>query len=794
MARLRREVVLSPTPDIPTDAAAQQLLGELAASLSPVAAPPLTSAARSASLLNAARVPPMRPVSAHGVPPSSPPTESPRTLAALSSPRGMPGAKRQPGGLKRPSILREDLATRGRVVLPRRRDPYEMPESPVKGTFKLPETVNHMPLKVVKRGEGKVPKAESSNLPSGVAPLPQTSWLEPDVDGDVGRSVDLSSPSRSPDNQVQQQTQRKSRRLAGEEAKVAVQDWGTIPGRQARSPPTKREADSDTSGPSKPNKSPRKRGPNSSAGEVFEKEHVLGRQTRSTLQTTSRRQQKPPAAGRRTGLLADVPEEPVINGHSDVELDQANGQPSSVKGRKKKAKTAALPGKSTKAAVSSSKHRNIAEDLDRTTDALFEPENSLPAAAGRPRKPRKATLRVETLSEDDSDGDDDDDDDGVNNASAGDAAEDEELDSDAQSGNESDADRDQLSYLDRVLLFVDTGRRTGSCQTKQVTAIRKACRSARKLLTETEVTYEEVSDTCENLHIMLASIGRIKGSDLHKDIKSDAYGYLFHSFARFFEILVEWAREEYDDKEFSLPALQVLTPLIKDILALKDGIASWKVEIDQRFKGDHVVKSVDQDFIAPLRRVYTTFDAQLKRLERATQQQRAKEELLVKRRQREEEDQRKQQAAESYNQRWNRWRELHIVRKLVEPDTRRQKRLNITKFADLDERDANGERFERVQAFHDRVAPPAQRTNNLGLDDWQEYQEYTLIDGLKEFAGPRVFEHIFRQYCGPDEALRDFSVTEITAKAAQIRSVLMLMAQNAGWEPEDWIKQIPIFP
>ena len=63
--------------------------------------------------------------------------------------------------------------------------------------------------------------------------------------------------------------------------------------------------------------------------------------------------------------------------------------------------------------------------------------------------------------------------------------------------------------------------------------------------------------------------------------------------------------------------------------------------------------------------------------------------------------------------------------------------------------------------------------------------------------GPRVFEKLFHAHCRPGGMLRDFTVPDITAKAAWVRSAYLKFhqaQQNKDWEVPDWVKQIPILP
>jgi hypothetical protein len=151
----------------------------------------------------------------------------------------------------------------------------------------------------------------------------------------------------------------------------------------------------------------------------------------------------------------------------------------------------------------------------------------------------------------------------------------------------------------------------------------------------------------------------------------------------------------------------------------------------------------------------------------------------------------------------------------------RRQKLAIIWPKDL-EKDANGNPFERVEVFKARSTPPQHRASDLAEGrEWTDDQESALLKGLEEFTGeshailaymwptlmmdigPRVFEQIFNEYCRPRPSdhsrgrggeLRDFSVAELTAKAAWYRLTLLKLYQDNNWTVEDWITNIPVLP
>ena len=59
-------------------------------------------------------------------------------------------------------------------------------------------------------------------------------------------------------------------------------------------------------------------------------------------------------------------------------------------------------------------------------------------------------------------------------------------------------------------------------------------------------------------------------------------------------------------------------------------------------------------------------------------------------------------------------------------------------------------------------------------------------------TGSCVFTYIFDKFCRPGGELRDFSVADIAAKAAELRSQLRNLYQSQRWELEDWFINIPL--
>jgi hypothetical protein len=194
--------------------------------------------------------------------------------------------------------------------------------------------------------------------------------------------------------------------------------------------------------------------------------------------------------------------------------------------------------------------------------------------------------------------------------------------------------------------------------------------------------------------------------------------------------------ERYNDITGSLDAMRIFCPFVRDILALKHILDSWKVKVPQRYTGDRVVQSVISQVITPLREVEKTFGSRLALLE---DKERKDQQLARLRRQVEDDEKEAQRIDEAFTagrKRWDRWQQLHITRMQCEPDPRRRRRLLIPKREDVEETDANGARFERVPIFTKRNAPSPHWALSLAEErHWSEGQEEALLEGLRVFAG-----------------------------------------------------------
>ncbi|KAK8210853.1 hypothetical protein IWZ01DRAFT_295706 [Phyllosticta capitalensis] len=227
---------------------------------------------------------------------------------------------------------------------------------------------------------------------------------------------------------------------------------------------------------------------------------------------------------------------------------------------------------------------------------------------------------------------------------------------------------------------------------------------------------------------------------------------------------------------------------------------------------------INNHVVAPLRAWHKELLAEIRRA--ATKEQREadrekdrqRDELAAKRREKEAHRLAKQR------ERHEDWRRLHLVRMKVEPDPRYMGNLGIVELPqhwdedvekEVDNVDANGVTFDRVDAFEHRRAGGASSQQNGGGDavltqqqqhmaqeivgpDWTDVEGMVLMEALDEYskrdyANPRfaVYSQIIKNHCPPGGNLRRFTVQDITAKARYFKIWL------AGLY--DWVDRIPTF-
>ncbi|KAJ4983681.1 hypothetical protein SVAN01_10839 [Stagonosporopsis vannaccii] len=374
------------------------------------------------------------------------------------------------------------------------------------------------------------------------------------------------------------------------------------------------------------------------------------------------------------------------------------------------------------------------------------------------------------------------------------------------------SDISRPSQLNRVFDFADSKERTGVCSTKLGRSIHRRCDRSRVILSrvEEDCSLDDIAKCKDGLIELLQSIHvRVQGE--HRTaFKRDAFTYLFRDLIIVLEAVHDKLQEKNGDITRSLDSMQIVYPFIRELLRFKDTIDSWKVVVHQRTKGDRLIKGVESSLIAPLRITATEFGRHFRQLLKAETFHRAAVEAQRRHEEEEQEAIRIQEMIRLVRERRKRWQELHIVRMQCEPDPSRRRRLRFIEPVQTAETDANGRPFERVPFFGERSAPPPQWTAVSSGREWTSEQETALLDALQSSSGQFIrneyllcmsltmhstdLEHFFRILCAPSGALRDFSVSDIAAKMAWVRSGWAQLSHQHGWEVPIWVKNIPVLP
>lgn len=840
------------------DPATAQLLAELQAS-SPVVLHPLTtSAARSASLLNAARIE-KRPAFAMS---SSPPTASPNTLA-FSSPGGMARGKIRTGKLKRPSFLGANMAKMAVEKSARRKSVYDLPQSPEKrSSVKLPERTHVKNTIPVKRGRKQEEQAQASPVerpsdfpstplliqdgvlqaeedphsPSLSTPRPSSSSVSIKTqlsDGrtrctriirSVGRDhtseqchneglLDTDAGPRCnahvgtyQDAHVNDSHDRRNGRLSGQGAEIAATDFSKKAEAELEAPsPAKRKA-----GPMQPERDTPNKSPRRSMKRVEQAGAVPGNERSMRLRGEKANPQvvvtrKIPK--RASKAKSGIPEDPVrdksvntknmavvpgIDEHSPAtagyreDLPNVDLFPTRKRGRPRKNKATSTEPDAPEPSLRLNRGTGAAsvqkmEDLLKNHEAL-EPvrKSQAHAFSNRGKKkmstPRKATKEApptrntpleEQLSSDEAevqlDEDRLDEADEADEAHASDQEDYPEPDThriqqvesdgnkldnsndlyngeaESEEAEEEAEERDTLPKLalDRVFAFIDSRAREGSCQTKFATKVKKLCDKGSKILLESDPSLERVAQVVRNVEDSLASVSELQSYKDRKAVKGDAFAYLFHSLIRFLEAVHSWSRHNLGEPRVSLPALRVVVPLLKHIIAFKRTITAWNVSISSRYKGDRMVRDTEKNLMDPLFECEEDYSFQLRRLEELEQAKRIRHDLDTERRYRQDEAERREEAAAAFKAREARWKHLHFIRQQCEDsiDPRRRNYLRYRKLKAAQEVDANGVPFEREPIFKDRAMPYLRPSPAPEEKAWTDKQLKALLDGLQKYAG-----------------------------------------------------------
>lgn len=357
--------------------------------------------------------------------------------------------------------------------------------------------------------------------------------------------------------------------------------------------------------------------------------------------------------------------------------------------------------------------------------------------------------------------------------------------------------------IENVFAFLDRERRSGACRIGYGNTIKRIYDDYYTALMQDESTLDTVREATDAIRQVIEEMRSEVQQDARFAINVDAYAHLFRELVLHLKITYEWLCAREIIITDSLDAMRIVTPFMLDMLSLIDAMVQWSVSVPRRSHRGRAIKEVDSHLAAPLHTVCEAHITRLKQLEAVEERYQEirnihrQQRELAEERQREEAEERQREldALARKQKRHRRWQDLHIARMQCEPDPFRRRQLAITPLEDLEERDANGVKFDRLRVFKQRSSPSFhQAAIHSSQRLWTDDQAIALLETVQRHAGPTLYEKIFQSQCRPGGMLRDFTVADIVAKVSWIRSSWRKLHQEKGWEAPEWVAVLPGSP
>ncbi|PSN75160.1 hypothetical protein BS50DRAFT_33829 [Corynespora cassiicola Philippines] len=820
------------------DPASQQLLLEFAAWEStprpPKPQPPSHSAEVGAGLLNSVRIPKR---GHDAVDPSSSPPSSPAPVTIAPSSSETAGGKNK---LKKPTkFLPSQAGKRQRIDRESRHgDVYSVPESPEKrlqdGGFRLPETVNRKPLKVRQKNKTAIPDTQEDPLA-----LPSSPPMFQDPRQEAITGVQPSGVG---------QPQLRSGKILQKE--VGISDTARNKGPEAvvgnaPRPKATTRVHYDSQGPvlskvvkpQQPQTEPNNSVAHNQRSRRSSPEVVIDTNRKTSQSLFSAKQREAARASRQTTQNHEHSVEP-----EPVDEIQPTHQPLVEAGPVDEVQSAdSQQGDAPPVQHGRGKPKksNIEPKIQGPEDASsmgIEPQNSVDkphqhSSLQEVRQSPETTIdSLHVAIGDSEDGQEKSDEEGAEQESEGNDSQQDDHDDGIDQESEEDASRhnveitgsdnddtiavnSDLTDLERVFSFIRKGKRKGKCKTKMGRNIVQECSHACERLEEEEdLSFDDVSTMAQGITKLLSASRASRDRQIQGEFKGDAYCHLFRALVKFLQAAHSWFKQNYDDPETVLEPVRFMQFFASEIHSFKVSLQSWPIDLEGRSYSSKPQRDVEDLLFRPLKEVNRHYDNMYRNIKHASDAARfreimqrehqrreqhdvqfaeAREALRRGRQRREELELQRSEAAKKEVERYKRWQNLHIRRKQAGTDIPYRTWLDIMPLPDRAERDANGVRFERVAAFGERAdAPPGEAPPNAR--EWSNRQTEALLDGLERFAGPSVFEWIFKECCGPRRPLREFRVADIVWKAETLRYEMIRLYRAKGWAIPEWLEGIPV--
>lgn len=251
-------------------------------------------------------------------------------------------------------------------------------------------------------------------------------------------------------------------------------------------------------------------------------------------------------------------------------------------------------------------------------------------------------------------------------------------------------------------------------------------------------------------------------------------------------------RDQAPSGQISMGHLQIVSEIVSMTVDLEEAARRlYKVRPDTHLA---VVQPVHHHIAVPLRTVDQTLKKILQRHHmnvqaNARRQKKAEDRALAL----EQEERRSRQNTELTRIR-QKWEQLHCERMAVEGGLMRPAKISHLRMPDPNrDVDGDGQAFDRVSVFHPRVGPPPGLLDRAKELIWTEGELRALMNALKEFQGPMVYEKTMRAWCPRGMILNKYNVTEIVAAAELMKESFERECELHGEEVEVWVKAIPVW-
>lgn len=253
-------------------------------------------------------------------------------------------------------------------------------------------------------------------------------------------------------------------------------------------------------------------------------------------------------------------------------------------------------------------------------------------------------------------------------------------------------------------------------------------------------------------------------------------------------------KDEVPAGQIKIGHLRIVNQIIGLTLQLEEAAQKY-VRPDPDYR---IVRPVHNGIAVPLRNVREAFRSVIQKHEYGIQETRKQQVEANQRALQLEREEQELKQREEDRKLDLKWKGLHDERSWAEggiPTARKLEHLQISSNLPI-EYDQNGRAFSREEAFGPRIGPTPDKVDEAAAHEWSLEELTALLDGLRQYSGPRVFEKTFRRYCGVGKELNRFNVTEIVVTAAILRESL-IASQKKDEERrgvvEEWILDVPVW-